>query len=320
MKLNVEIKDSNGGINRTYELSKPAFVKHSALSGCYFLLNEQEFFKCIFRCIGIFFYYGYYLQKKTFDNVSFSNPKDYIYDPTEKSHFSNLAGKAIADFLSKRIDKSIFTVNYEAAMKVMGLSMKKEKRPDLLAFSKNNMFAIEAKGYSAGSITKEDMEVYVKQSQSSKISVDFCVASVSYHLYKEIKCKYHKNPSSDKNSNNGERQHILKELSKSYYSEFLKLVKEHKLYKIGKEEFYKIDLSYEYFERYFSELPLKICLREILNFCKPKLIIPKDIEKYAEKGLTDDVAPFEFESNDNTNNGNIYIDNDRIGIELNCDK
>jgi len=107
------------------------------------------------------------------------------------------------------------------------------------------------------------------------------------------------------------------------------------------EDFYKIDLSYEYFEEHFNEFPLKIWLLEILNFYKPKLIIPKDIEKYAKEGLTDDVEPFEFESNrnnsnnrntdngnfnnenidnGNSNNRNIYIDNDRIGIELNCDK
>jgi hypothetical protein len=37
----------------------------------------------------------------------------------KKDNSPNLAGKAIADFLSKRIDQSIFTVNYEAAMILM---------------------------------------------------------------------------------------------------------------------------------------------------------------------------------------------------------
>ncbi len=83
---------------------------------------------------------------------------------------------------------------------------------------------------------------------------------------------------------------------------------------------YKLsNLSYEYFAKHFRVFPLKTWLKEIFNFYKPKLIIPKDIEKYAKEGLTEDVEPFEFENYRNDNE-NIYIDNDRIGIELNCDR
>lgn len=316
MNLLVEVKNINGNITpncKPMNLSKPAFVKHMALSGYHFVPNMQK----LFRYIGMFFHYGYYLQKKSFDNDSFSVPPDCIYDPTEKSQFSNLAGRAIADFLSKRIDKSIFTVNYEAVMEVRKNKIK-GKRPDLLAFPKNSMFAIEAKGYSK-SITEKDMEEYKEQSRCGEIFVNFCVASVSHNLYRKVKCKYHKSPPPNNNYSYRERQHILKELSRNYYSTFLKFMDESYLHKevvkFSNEEFYKIDLSYEYFEEYFSEIPLKIWLREIFNFYKPKLIITKNVEIYAKEGLTDNVVSFEFD-----NNRNIYIDNDRIGIELNCDK
>ncbi len=46
-----------------------------------------------------------------FNNNRFSEPP--ICDPTEQGQFSGLAGKAIADFLSKKIDGSIFTIAYE---------------------------------------------------------------------------------------------------------------------------------------------------------------------------------------------------------------
>jgi hypothetical protein len=310
MNFDVEIKDTNENISTSgYNLSMPALVKHLALSGCHFMPNMQQFF----RGIGMFLHYGYYLQKKSFDKNKFSKPPDCISDPTEQSQFSNLTGKAIADFLSKRIDNSMFTVNYEAAMKVIKLHIKR-KRPDLLAFTTNSMFAIEAKGYS-NSI--KNMKKYIKQSQSGKISVAFYVASVSHNLYKKVKCKYYKS-SPLSIYNNDVKKRILKELSKNYYSEFLKFMNENHSQNetewFSDEEFYKIDLLYKYFEEYFETFPLKIWLKKILNFYKPKLIIPKNIRKYAEEGLPDNIEPFEFDNN----NRNVYIDNDRIGIELNC--
>jgi len=349
MELAIKVKKIGESIppkpNLFINLSRPALVKHLALSGCNFIPNIQK----LFRCIGMFFHYNYYLRKESFDNDSFSKPPKSIYDPTEISQFSNIAGKAIADFLSKRIDGSMFTVNYEAAMIADGLSIK-GKRPDLLAFPKNSMFAIEAKGLSAGGITPEDMKDHVKQSQSGGISVDFCVASVSHNLYRKVKCNYYKNDSLHDDYGKDERQYILDELrklEKNYYSEFSELEKKYHQnienteadFYIGKEGFYKIDLSHESFKKdfqeYFSDFPLKIWLKEILNFYKPKLIIPKDIETYAKEGLTDDLEPFKFDSNGNISNSdynigntndenfnkeNIYIDNDRIGIELICDR
>ena len=89
-----------------------------------------------------------------FNRDRFSEPPIGLSDPTDKGQFSNLAGKTIADFLSKRINRSLYTVIYEAAMRLrsMPLSMggKQVRRPDLLAFAPNATFAIEAKGFSRG--------------------------------------------------------------------------------------------------------------------------------------------------------------------------
>jgi hypothetical protein len=303
MNLNVYIDGDTK--SSSYNLSMPALVKHLALSGCHYMPNMQIFF----RCIGMFFHYGYYLQKESLDNDRFSTP-DCVPDPSEKAQFSNLAGKAIADFLSKRIDNSMFTVNYESEMGKKDLPIKGQ-RPDLLAFTTNSMFAIEAKGYSK---SVKNMEKHIEQSQYGEIPVDFCVASVSYNLYQKVKCKYYR--SSSLNKNGIERNELLKTLSKKYYSgflDFLKFKNEDELLCL-KENFYKIDLY-----KCFEEFSLKICWKNIFNFHGIKLIIPEKIENYAEKGLyndnDDNITPFEVYSNEN-----IYIDKDRIGIELNCNK
>ena len=309
MKLSVETQDSVNN-SKIFELFLPAIVKHLAFSGCHFMPDKLK----LARCLGMFFHYAFYLQKKALDNNSFSEPPNCIYDPTEKGHFSNLAGKAIADFLSKRISNAIFTVNYEAAMKATRLSIK-EKRPDLLAISQKGVFAIEAKGLSKKP-TDEKIKEFEDQSLQGMLPVDFCVTSVSYNLYSKVKCKYHENlPISNNNNNNV--QEILRNLSKNYYLNFLNFISDNSQFKateeLGKEKFYKIDLFNEHLEKGLIEYPLGVWLKKFLDFYKPKLIIPENIKYYAENGLS--LTPFEFEGNDE-----IYIDNDRIGIELNNKK
>lgn len=101
--------------------------------------------------------YKDYIRWESFhDNNRFSIPYTGIKDLTEKNHFSNIVGKAIADFLSKKIDNSLYTVNYEAAMSLCGHSLL-GMRPDLLAFNHDEKFAIEAKGFSRSNISNNDM-------------------------------------------------------------------------------------------------------------------------------------------------------------------
>ena len=314
MMLSVEITDETNRKpipKREIDFHLPAIVKHLALSGCYFMPNEHK----LFRSIGMFFHYGYYLQNEELNESRFSVPPNCIYDPTEKSHFSNLIGKAIADFLSKKIDNSIFTINYESALKVMRKRIKKANRPDLLAISRNNgIFAIEAKG--SDRYTDYCMNKAKSQSKKSEFTVDFCVASVACKLYKKVECKYHRSmPDNNTISNGIKRDELLKgmnEAYRDYHSRFHKFIGKNHLNKKDCKfqgvEFYEIDLAYG-LEECFDRSILKAYSR-FLKFYKPKLIVPKNIEKLS----IEDSRQFEY------NNEEIYIDSDGIGIKLDYDK
>ncbi|MCD6418213.1 hypothetical protein J7M00_05465, partial [bacterium] len=73
------------------------------------------------------------------------------------------------------------------AMKMQGMPISGQ-RPDLLAFKNNELFAIEAKGYSSNS--PKDMNSHKEQSRTGGIPVDFTVASISYNLYDRVICNY----------------------------------------------------------------------------------------------------------------------------------
>ncbi|MEJ0104733.1 MAG: hypothetical protein WDO19_20220 [Bacteroidota bacterium] len=119
MDISVNRIDTNGVIsNEIYKMTRLAFAKHLAVAGQGYAPKPQK----ILRTIGMLFHYSYYMQRTAFNNNRFSEPPMGWSDPTEKGQFSTLAGKAIADFLSKRIDRSLYTVNYEAAMRQLGIS------------------------------------------------------------------------------------------------------------------------------------------------------------------------------------------------------
>ncbi len=137
MNIQVEYKDNVGNIsNRSYAMTRLAFAKHMAIAGQRYAPVPQK----LMRTIAMFLHYSFYLKRQEFYNNKFSVPPTQLYDPTEKGQFSNLAGKAIADFLSKRIDRSLYTVNYEAAMKLLNMPLN-VGRPDLIAYTTNSTFA-----------------------------------------------------------------------------------------------------------------------------------------------------------------------------------
>lgn len=317
MNIEVKHKDQYGNItNRSYYISRLALVKHVAIAGQKYAPHPKK----IMRTIGMFFQYSYYLQRRAFYNDRFSVPPQEIYDPTEKGQFSNLVGKAIADFLAKKIDKALYTVNYEAAMIMKGMPIT-GSRPDLLAFKKNETFAIEAKGYTGGF---GNMNKHKQQSQTGRIPVNFTVASVSYNLYEKVKCNYY----DPYNKNVPFDAELFRALTKEYYtgfSEFLKLkYRNLDVVEYQNESFYEIDLFYPpYLDEYFYEIkPFGYCWEELFHFYRPKLILPIKINEYAENGLSKDIKPFLFESrNDNLKDSDskIYIDNDRIGLKIERD-
>lgn len=310
MNLTVEYKDTAGTIsNQTHNLTRIAFAKHLAIAGQGFAPRPQK----LIRTLSMFFHYSYYIQRQVFNDNRFSEPPIQLSDPTEKGQFSNLAGKAIADYLSKRIDQSIFTINYEAAMRLRNMPLN-VRRPDLLAYKQNSMFAIEAKGYSGG---HGNMTTHKAQSQTGGIPVNFSVACVSYNLYNNVQCKYH-DPYNDNVPYDNE---LLKKLTRQYYSGFAEFLNEKyfnfKEIEIQGEKFYDVELSYRPFEKLFpDEFPFRHFWHfEILEFYRPRLILPIAIRDYAEDGITNKIKPFIFDTNKEQEK-NFYIDNDRIGLQI----
>lgn len=310
MNLTVEYKDIAGTIsNQTHNLTRIAFAKHLAIAGQGFAPRPQK----LIRTISMFFHYSYYVQRQSFNNNRFSEPPMQLSDPTEKGQFSNLAGKAIADFLSKRIDQSIFTVNYEAAMRLRNMPLN-VRRPDLLAFKQNSMFALEAKGYSGG---HGNMTTHKAQSQTGGIPVNFSVACVSYNLYNNVQCKYH-DPYNDNVPYDNE---LLKKLTQQYYSGLSEFLNEkyfnYREIEIQGEKFYEVELSYRPFEKLFTdEFPFRHFWHfKILEYYRPRLILPLAIRDFAKDGIKSETKPFIFETNKEQEK-NLYIDNDRIGLQI----
>jgi hypothetical protein len=309
MNIEVEYLDGNGNLsNRDYNISRLALTKHLAIAGQGFSQNPQKFM----RTIGMFFHYSQYLKSRALNNDRFSEPPISLSDPTEKAQFSNIAGKAIADYLSKRIDNSLFTVNYEAAMRVNGMPVRGQ-RPDLLAFSQNSMFAIEAKGYSGGF---GDMTIHKNQSKTGGIPVNYSIASVSYDLYHKVKCNYH-DPYNENVSYDNE---TLRKLTKHYYSGLAQFLDnklfDNRIVTINNEDFFEVELSFRSYNEFDYDSPFgPFWFEDIFHFFRPRLILPGNIREYAENGITNDLKPFAFE-NSNSENNYTYIDNDRIGLKM----
>lgn len=310
MNIAVEYIDQNGTIhNQTHHLTRLAFVKHLAIAGQHYAPSSHKFL----NTLASFVVYKYFIQRQEFNNDRFSEPPINLSDPTRKGQFSNLAGKAIADFLSKRINQSIYTVDYEAAMRMRSMPIV-GGRPDLLAFTSNAQFAIEAKGYSGG---HGNMATHKAQSQTGGIPVNFSVACVSYDIYNNVKCKYH-DPYNDNITYDNE---LLRQLTANYYKGFSEYLDQRYFHydevQIQNETFLAVTFDYRFFEKYFDRdfppFPYH-WYRENFDFYRPTLLLPSAIRQYATSGITNENKPFIFDTNDN--NRYTYIDNDRIGLQI----
>jgi len=307
MILPVEYIDRNNNvILQNHRLTRLAFAKHFGLAGQFFAPSLNK----LFRSIGFFFIYSPYFQKNDFNNNRFSEPPIFLSNPTEKGHFSNKAGIAIADFLSKRIDNSILTVTYEAAMRYHNIPIR-NSHPDLLAFNKNDLFAIEVKGSSKNTV---DMTGAKTQSTSGGINVNFSVACASYNLYNNIKCKYY-----DPVDNNFKYDsNLLEGLSKSYYKGLSEYLNEDYFeineFNFQNEKFHEIGLFNKYFRHLLGFSIHNEQLTNILDIYSPKLLLPEKIFDFAQNGISRDTLPFIMNPNDKESN--IYIDNDRVGLKI----
>jgi len=308
MNLAVEYIDTSGKTtNLTYRLSRLAFVKHLAIAGQGYAPRPQK----LMRTLGMLLHYSYYLQRRSFNNDHFSQPPIQLSDPTEKGQFSNVAGKAIADFLSKRINHSLYTVNYEAEMRIRKMPIK-GSRPDLIAYNQTSKFALEAKGYDGGC---GDMTKHKQQSKQGGIPVNFTVACISYNLFGKVKSNYY-DPYNDNVPYDNES---LTQLTRAYYRGLSGFLNERyfRFQEVSyqNEMFYEVDLFYPSFDKLFpDEPPFHPFWRyEIMDYYRPRLILPINIRKLAEAGITNDTNPFIFEGSELDN---IYIDNDRVGLRI----
>jgi hypothetical protein len=111
MELNVEHIDAAKNVNHTkLHITLPAFLKHFSMVG----RGRRPLLASIPRMISSAILYADYIPYRSFRKaLGFNEPPTERYDLHEKGTFSGLVGKAIADFLAKRIDKAIYSISYE---------------------------------------------------------------------------------------------------------------------------------------------------------------------------------------------------------------
>jgi hypothetical protein len=307
MNIPVNYIDTNRRVqNLTYNINRLAFAKHLAIAGQGYEPSPRK----LFRTLGMFLHYSYYLQRQAFNTNHFSTPPDRLYDPTEKGQFTTLVGKAIADFLVKRINNAVLTVGYESEMYLRNIPIIGE-RPDLLAFLPNGyLVAIEAKGRTNG---PGNMNTHKLQAASGPIPVAFSVACVSFGLYHNIRCNYHDPINEDIRYT----EESLRTSSRNFYKGFYECLNMEgfSIYesRYRGEDFYEIGLSNNNLQKVFGDsfhFP-PFYFHELLDYYRPRLLIPKQIKEFAEIGIGSQIKPFEVIKEDR-----IYVDNDRIGIMI----
>jgi hypothetical protein len=304
MNIAVEHIDTAGNShNLNKSLPWLGFIKHMAFAGQGPYISPRK----LMRVAGMFFHYSYYLQSHAFRNNHFSLPPRILSDPTEQSQFSNIAGRAIADFLSKKIDRSLYTVIYEALAPRPMIG----PRPDLIAFSRASVFVLESKGRGAGN--PGDMTEHKLQATSGTYPRNFSIASVSYDLFNQVKCNYH----DPYNQEVPYDEEGLRRATRRYYANLHEFINERYFYieefNFQNEKFYAIEFRPRNFKIPFeNEMPWHPLYMDLLNYFRPRLILPYEISNYANFGLTRNMVPFEQKEDDDS----VYIDNDRVGLQF----
>ena len=210
MNISIEYIDQTGNLsNRVESINTLGLVKHIAIAGQGYLPSIKYYTKIF----GIFCHYIEYLNSAALNDSRFSLPPPERRDPTEKGQFSNLVGKGLGDFLSRQLSGGKVTHGYEAAMTLAGFPIS-GNRPDLYCLGDSFQFALEAKGYSATTVSANEMLNHKRQAQSGPLPVNFSVASVSYNLYELVQCKYH-DPFNDNIQYNAP---VNRELNRLYYT------------------------------------------------------------------------------------------------------
>lgn len=300
MNIEVEYKAGNGLVsNHTYFISRLALLKHFGMAG----QGYGTFMRNIRRAIGMYFQYADFFGKIDLVQSRFGQSAEQFYDPTEISDFSTIAGKGIADFLAKRIDKATHTVTYEAAMVMKGHSLKNGSRPDLYCFNSTRQFAVESKGFSQATVSDSEMIKHKLQSAQGPLSCHFSVASVSFNMYKQIKNKYH-DPIND---NVGYDIELNSGLSKQFYAGFAPLFDNTQYIR----NIRTFNTSYYLFPLFDPQTGFLLNNYRYRSWNLRKgiyLLLNTNIREYAINGNIEDQNPPYLMDDD------IYIDNDGIGL------
>lgn len=298
LNFSVNYKHANSDVsNLKKHILLLGLVKHMAIVGQGNLPNINKFY----RTVGMFFRFKDYLDYDSLRQNHFSIPQDYAYDPTEMAEFSNVVGKAFADYLVKDIDAAKLTFNYEAAMKKMGLLIDGE-RPDFLGVRSNQTkIAVEAKGRNRQTISEAKMDEYKEQSLSGEIPVQNSVASVAYNLYKRVLVNYY-DPETNVIDASG---NLVNDLTKEYYTGVVSYLNE-KIFDIKIESLHGRKYYVLRRKRQHSMMgwPCSlICAFQI------SILLDCDTTKFSTSGK------FDF-SLKRIQEKNVYIDTDGIGLML----
>ncbi|HDT0625536.1 hypothetical protein [Morganella morganii] len=237
MKYELIHLDNKGSIKTSHgDISFLAFIKHATLAGLenpYVILNPLRYIHFFCEFTPSFFGSNHFRKYPGLEK-----------DPTETAYLSNRIGRAFADYFSKKIYGAKFTHSYECAMALKKLPIKGD-RPDFYCDTLTAQFAVEAKGYSAQSVSNYDMIKHKKQSGTGPLSINFSVASVAYNLYKKPKINFY-----DPIGGDEPYDHVLNlHLRYLYYQNVMKLIeiisdskKQSKL-----PDYYVYNISYPFF-------------------------------------------------------------------------
>lgn len=305
MDIEVIHKDASGvSTTKSFNLSTLGLIKHFGLAG----QNYGTTIRAIRRAIGAYFLYHDYFKRTDLLNSRFSKPPAHFYDPTDQGDFSTIAGRAIADFLARRIDGATHTYTYEGAMLMAGHNNVNIPRADLYCFNSSKQFAIESKGFDVRTVSENEMTTHKTQSGQGPLDIHFSIASVSYNLYNKIKNKYY-DPVSDNSEFNND---LNKKISAKYYSGFAELLKEQR-------DFPTLNLSEQ--NREFNLIPIYSPYDDYLFYDykwrhRPYghntifLVLDKRIKNFAFEGFINN------EEKNVISQDGLYIDNDGIGLML----
>lgn len=278
--------------NYTYTISLPEFL-NSVVKSIRWNVSSTNL---QLRSTGFYLYYFDYFPSNFDNSNGFVDPK---IDPTEKAHFSNVVGRAFADYLAKRLLNVSYSENYEHVTGDTGSL----SRPDLISTSHNrDTFAIEAKGYTqkigTGSILVEEAK---NQAGNGTYSTTYEVASITSYIYDSLKVIF-KDPNGDEKKLSKDE---LAESAVKYYKLIFKslrrnsvliedLTEINSLLKGRKIEELFADGGLD-FSDYYTYIPTSLYIRQnkVLNTVAPFIVIfDKKIEDVIENEKLDDFEYF----------------------------